>query len=76
MEMAKKWKNGFLLGKFLPPHLGHMYLIDEAMKQTEKLTVLVCALPDNIETFMTGRKRFEAVREHYLGFKNDCRTRY
>ena len=70
MEMAKKWKNGFLLGKFLPPHLGHMYLIDEALKQPEKLTVLVCALPDNIETFMTGRKRFEAVREHYLGFKN------
>lgn len=33
-----------LLGKFLPPHDGHLHLIREAARQVDALTVLVCTL--------------------------------
>jgi HTH-type transcriptional regulator, transcriptional repressor of NAD biosynthesis genes len=36
--------NGFLLGKFLPFHRGHQFLIDAARRQVEALTVLVCSV--------------------------------
>ena len=35
---------GFLLGKFLPPHLGHVYLCDFARHCCDELTILVCTL--------------------------------
>ena len=35
---------GFLLGKFLPLHRGHMHLIETAQKHVDHLTVLVCSL--------------------------------
>ena len=35
---------GFLLGKFLPPHRGHMHLIETARGQVDRLTVLVCSI--------------------------------
>lgn len=41
----KKYKHGMVLGKFYPPHNGHLYLIDSALKQCEKVTVFVCTLP-------------------------------
>lgn len=69
MEMAKKWKHGFLLGKFYPFHLGHAYLIEEALKRCEHLVVLVACLPGDKEDFLEGRERFEAVKEHYQGYK-------
>jgi HTH-type transcriptional repressor of NAD biosynthesis genes len=37
-------KHGLVFGKFLPPHLGHVHLIEEARKRCTKLTVLVCSL--------------------------------
>lgn len=38
---------GFLLGKFMPPHAGHLALIDAARRLVDELTVLVCWLPDD-----------------------------
>ena len=38
--------HGMLLGKFLPPTQGHAYLVDFARASCDKLTVLVCTLPD------------------------------
>jgi len=35
---------GFLLGKFLPPHRGHQYLIEFARNYVDRLTVLVCTI--------------------------------
>jgi HTH-type transcriptional repressor of NAD biosynthesis genes len=35
---------GLILGKFLPPHLGHQYLFDFARHYADRLTVLVCSL--------------------------------
>lgn len=36
---------GLVLGKFLPPHRGHQYLLDFARNYADDLTVLVCSLP-------------------------------
>lgn len=44
MEPKKRYKKGFVLGKFLPPHAGHLHLVRSAMAQTEELTVLVCTI--------------------------------
>lgn len=40
----KKYQHGLIIGKFLPFHLGHSYLIESAMGQCDKLTVLVCSI--------------------------------
>ena len=37
-------KTGFLLGKFLPPHRGHLYLIEQAAARCDHLTVLMCSI--------------------------------
>jgi HTH-type transcriptional repressor of NAD biosynthesis genes len=36
-------KIGFVFGKFLPFHLGHVHLIDAARRQCDRIVVLVCA---------------------------------
>lgn len=36
--------HGMILGKFLPPHRGHQWLIDFGTAYCEQLTVLVCSL--------------------------------
>lgn len=38
-------RRGFLLGKFMPPHAGHLSLIRAARALVDELTVLVCWLP-------------------------------
>ncbi len=38
---------GFLLGKFLPPHNGHLLLCEAARALVDELTILVCWLPDD-----------------------------
>ena len=37
-------KVGFTLGKFMPPHNGHLHLIREGAKQVEKMYVLMCSI--------------------------------
>jgi NadR type nicotinamide-nucleotide adenylyltransferase len=37
------YRHGLVLGKFLPPHGGHHELIDHALTQCERVTVLVLA---------------------------------
>ncbi|MBN8588815.1 MAG: AAA family ATPase [Rhodothermia bacterium] len=38
------YEHGLIIGKFYPPHLGHLHLIRSAQKQVKRLTVLVCTL--------------------------------
>ena len=38
---------GFLLGKFMPPHAGHILLCETARRLVDQLTILVCWLPDD-----------------------------
>ena len=44
--MIKEKTTGMVLGKFLPPHLGHEYLIETAKAQVDQLYIVV----DNIQT--------------------------
>ena len=36
--------HGLVIGKFLPPHLGHVHLVDFARHWCPRLTVVVCSL--------------------------------
>lgn len=40
-----RFKHGLVIGKFLPVHNGHCYLIDMAQNSTQTLSVLLCSLP-------------------------------
>lgn len=53
---------GMLLGKFMPPHLGHKYLVDFALERVDELTVLVCSLPTEP---IPGALRYEWMREMF-----------
>lgn len=39
------WNLGVIVGKFLPPHRGHKFLIDTAAEQCGELVVIVCERP-------------------------------
>lgn len=51
---------GMILGKFLPPHRGHQWLIDFASAYCEHLTVLVCTLDREP---IPGQLRYQWVQE-------------
>jgi len=52
--------HGLILGKFYPPHKGHLHLVQEAKKHCDVLTVLVCSLEKEI---IPGELRFEWMKE-------------
>jgi HTH-type transcriptional repressor of NAD biosynthesis genes len=54
--------NGFVLGKFMPPHAGHLLLCDTGMQKSVRLTILVCWLPDDP---VPGPLRLEWMRALY-----------
>jgi HTH-type transcriptional repressor of NAD biosynthesis genes len=54
--------HGLVLGKFMPPHQGHVYLIDFARHYTDSLTVVVETEPDQP---IPGDLRFKWVREMF-----------
>jgi len=58
-EYGKKGR-GFLLGKFMPPHRGHLFICDTARRMVAELTVLVCSTPHEP---ISGRARFLWVQE-------------
>jgi NadR type nicotinamide-nucleotide adenylyltransferase len=37
---------GVILGRFMPPHAGHRYLIDFGRFSSDRLSLLLCSLPD------------------------------
>jgi HTH-type transcriptional repressor of NAD biosynthesis genes len=55
---------GFLLGKFMPPHAGHMLLCDTARRLVDTLTILVCWLPGDP---IPGPLRLEWMRDLFPG---------
>jgi NadR type nicotinamide-nucleotide adenylyltransferase len=60
-------KRGFVLGKFMPPHAGHVTLIRSARALVDELTVLLCSLPDDP---IPGESRLEWMRALFP----DCRV--
>jgi len=57
---------GLVIGKFLPPHLGHKYLIDFAASYVDELTVLVCTLEKQP---IPGHLRFDWMRRSFGGIR-------
>lgn len=58
---------GFVLGKFMPPHAGHVHLCETARRLVDQLTILVCWLPDDP---IPGPLRLQWMRELFP----DCRV--
>jgi NadR type nicotinamide-nucleotide adenylyltransferase len=53
---------GLIIGKFLPPHRGHAFLIETALRQVDRLTVLVCSLEREP---IPGERRVAWLREMF-----------
>lgn len=45
MSAAEKFGLGVVIGKFLPPHRGHRFLIESAVARCERMVVIVCGKP-------------------------------
>jgi NadR type nicotinamide-nucleotide adenylyltransferase len=54
---------GLILGKFLPPHNGHRYLIEFAMQYVDQLTVII----ETSHTEIDGQLRLRWLREMVPG---------
>jgi HTH-type transcriptional regulator, transcriptional repressor of NAD biosynthesis genes len=52
--------NGVIIGRFMPPHNGHLYLIDFARHMVDTLYILVCTLSHEP---IPGDLRYRWVRE-------------
>ena len=59
--------SGFILGKFMPPHAGHVHLCETARRLVDRLTILVCWLPDDP---VPGPLRLQWMKELFP----DCRV--
>lgn len=58
----KKYKTGFVLGKFCPLHKGHMLLIDTALSNVEQLYIVVDNIMDDV---IAVSKRIQWVKKEY-----------
>ncbi len=57
---------GMLLGKFLPPHRGHAYMIDFARRLVDELTVQVCTIAREP---IPGPLRYAWMHDHFGGVR-------
>lgn len=62
--MRKPYERGLIVGKFMPPHFGHMYLIEEAAKQCDILYVLVYSNPDPPK--FNSERRKALIMQHFV----------
>ncbi len=62
MEISKNNKIGFTIGKFAPFHKGHQFLIETALKEVEKMIVVVY---DTDLIDIPSNKRAEWIKELY-----------
>ena len=53
--MPPAWTTGVVVGKFNPPHLGHVYLIQQASHRVERLYVILCDRQD--QTLSAAQRR-------------------
>lgn len=59
-------RRGMALGKFMPPHRGHEFMIRFAQGMVDELTVLVCSLENDS---IPGELRYEWMRRHFGGVR-------
>lgn len=63
----KKFKNGLVLGKFMPVHKGHLHLINTAIEQCETVFVMVCSLKSEP---ISGIFRYHAMVKCFPNMSN------
>ena len=56
----RKPSHGFLLGKFMPPHKGHVFVAETGCNMVDVMTVLVCSTDAEP---MDGAGRFATLQE-------------
>lgn len=56
--MSKRFKTGFIVGKFAPLHRGHCHLIDSAWRQCEQLWILSYSQPELLNCEPARRLRW------------------
>ena len=65
--MEKRFKKGLVLGKFMPPHNGHLFLINSALEQCEEVVLMVCSLKSEP---INGILRYNWLKMIYEGQEN------
>lgn len=60
MNSSPLYDLGVVIGKFLPPHKGHRFLIETALSRCERVVVIVCEKPTDS---IPGDLRAEWLRE-------------
>lgn len=60
--MGKKFKRGLVVGKFMPFHKGHEFLIDTAKENCDEVYVLACHTP---EEPISAEDRYKMLSGHY-----------
>lgn len=64
------YQHGLVIGKFMPPHIGHLALIRFAKMQAKQLTVLVEQRPDEpIDVHLRTQWLQEALHDSSITFK-------
>lgn len=58
----KNHHHGLIVGKFMPPHRGHLHLVNSALWDADRVTVLVCTLGSEP---IPGDLRYGWVKEIY-----------
>jgi len=59
-EIMERYKEGLIIGKFMPIHSGHQHLIDTGKARVDRLTVLVCS---HAWEPIPGELRYKWVKE-------------
>ncbi len=59
---TKKKTTGMLLGKFMPPHMGHIFLAQFAQNYVDELTIVVGSLKDEP---IPGEIRYQWMKEMF-----------
>lgn len=55
--------NGLFLGKFLPPHNGHLFVCDVARRHVDELTIFICSYDaEPIDGYLRARWLQDCVR--------------
>ena len=72
------YKTGCFVGKFLPPHIGHLSVIDRALKECENVVVVLAENPKYSRElckkanfpYFSAQKRLGWMKKHYKNYKN------
>ena len=71
-------KYGCFVGKFLPPHIGHLSVIDKALQECEKVLIVLAEAPEKSKAickqdnfpYFPPSKRLEWLKKHYKNYSN------